>query len=124
MQHEIEISFAECSPAQAARFSNDLEQHLRDDVPAAQAALKKARPDSQDFGTSLVVLFGTPVAIVLAKSIGGFLQRHSGATITITKDGEVIARNLDSRDAARITGLAFLAIASLSSCAIGAPYHK
>jgi hypothetical protein len=49
-----------------------------------------------------VLLFGTPVAIALAKAVSTFLQRHSGATIRITRSGEVIASNLDSRDAARI----------------------
>jgi len=58
--------------------------------------------DSQDFGSTLVLLFGTPVAVALARAVSTFLQRHSGATIRITRSGEVIASNLDSRDAARI----------------------
>jgi hypothetical protein len=109
MQHKIEVSFADCSPAEAARFSNDLDEYLRDTVPEAQIALQKARPDSQDFGTSLIILFGTPVAIALAQSVGNFLQRHSGASIIITKDGEVIAKNLDSGDAAKIAEAKFAA---------------
>jgi hypothetical protein len=31
-----------------------------------------------------------------------FLRRNSGASITITKAGTVIAKNLESKDAARI----------------------
>jgi len=48
------------------------------------------------------LLFGTPVAIALAKSVTAFLQRNSGASITITSSGAVVATNLDSRDAAKI----------------------
>jgi hypothetical protein len=99
--NKLEISFDHCEPAEALRLTNELEQELLD---AAQAEIsrKKERSDSQDFGTTLVLVFGTPVAISLASALGVFLQRHSGASIKISKDGSVIASNLDSKDAARI----------------------
>jgi hypothetical protein len=43
-----------------------------------------------------------PVAVALAKAVIAFLQRNSGAAITITKAGTVVAKNLDSKDAAKI----------------------
>ena len=96
----VQISFDNCSAGEAAQLANQLEQDLRE-AAAAEISRKKDRPDSQDFGATLVVLFGTPVAIVLAKAVSNFLRRHSGASISITKDG-VMAKNLDSKDAARI----------------------
>jgi len=97
----IQISFDNCSTGEAAQLANQLEQDLNE-AGASEITRKKDRPDSQDFGATLVVLFGTPVAIVLAKAVSNFLHRHSGASISITADGAVIARNLESKDAARI----------------------
>jgi hypothetical protein len=99
---QFEISFEDCLPGDAAGFAQALGADIREFAPAVAVELKKERMDSQDFGTTLVVLFGTPVAITLARAVGAFLQRHSGASIKISKSGEVIARNLDSSDAARI----------------------
>src|SRR5262245_60008190 len=96
----LELSF-DSDPAEALRLANELEQDLRE-AAAADISRKKERTDSQDFGTTLVLIFGTPVAVALAKAVTTFLQRNSGATIRITKAGEVIATNLDSRDASRI----------------------
>ncbi len=102
MDETLEISFEDCSQADAARFAQDLEQQLRETDPSAKLSFKKERPDSQDFGATLVLVFGTPVAIALAKGVSTFLQRNAGASIRISKSGEVIATNLDSRDASRI----------------------
>jgi hypothetical protein len=99
---EFEITFEDVMAADASMLAQDLERQLREAAPSATISLKKQRPDSQDFGTTLVLVFGTPVAIALAKSVGAFLQRHSGASIRITRSGEVIAKNLDSGDAAKI----------------------
>jgi hypothetical protein len=98
----LEISFEDCLPADAARFAQALEQQLREFGPSASITLKKERADSQDFGATLVLVFGTPAAIALAKGVSAFLQRHSGASIRILKSGEVIAQNLDSKDVARV----------------------
>jgi membrane-associated two-gene conflict system component 1 (EACC1) len=97
----VQISFDNCPAGEAAQLANELEQDLRE-AAAAEITRKRDRPDSQDFGATLVVLFGTPVAIVLAKAVSNFLQRHSGASISITKDGAVVAKNLESKDAAKI----------------------
>jgi hypothetical protein len=99
---ELAIEFAGSLPAEAGKFAQNLKQELREVAPSAEISLGKARPDSQDFGTTLVLLFGTPVAIALAKAVTVFLQRNLGASITITKGGTIIAKNLDSKDAARI----------------------
>lgn len=97
----FELSFEGADAAEAAKLANELEQEVRG-VDNVEVSLKKERPDSQDFGATLVLVLGTPVAISLAKAIGIFLQRHAGASIKISKNGEVVATNLDSRDASRI----------------------
>lgn len=96
----FEISF-EGSTAEAAQLSNELEQDIRE-AAAVDITRKKERQDTQDFGSTLVLVLGTPVAIIVAKAVATFLSRHSGATIRISKNGELVAQNLDSKDAARI----------------------
>jgi hypothetical protein len=93
MEQRLEISFEDCPAADANRLVQALEDQIRETDSSIQLSLRKDRPDSQDFGSTLVLLFGTPVAVALARAVSTFLQRHSG---------EVIASNLDSRDAARI----------------------
>jgi hypothetical protein len=101
-EQKLAIAFENVLPADASILAQDLEQQLLEAAPTAKISLEKTRADSQDFGTTLVLLFGTPVAIALAKAITLFLQRNSGASITITSDGTVLAQRLDSSDAARI----------------------
>lgn len=99
MDH-FEIAFEGVDAAEALRLANELEEELR--VIPAEVRRVKARPETMDFGSTLVLVFGTPVAITLAKALSNFLQRHSGASIAISRDGAIVATNLDSRDASRI----------------------
>ena len=101
-ERQLAISFEGALPADAALLAQDLEQQLKEAAPAARISVAKSQPHSQDFGATLILLFGTPVAIALAQAVAAFLRRNSGATITISKDGTVVARNLDSKDAAKI----------------------
>ncbi|MGY3451947.1 hypothetical protein [Bradyrhizobium sp. USDA 4353] len=100
--HRIDIRFDNCLASEALILANDLEQDIREAAASVEVSRLKDRPDSQDFGATLVLVFGTPVAVILARAIGNFLQRHSGASITITKEGAVVATNVDSKDVARI----------------------
>jgi len=79
-------------PADAGRLAQDLEQQLNETEAAVEVSLQREREESQDFGTTLVLVFGTPVAIALARGVSNFLQRNAGASIRITRSGEVIAR--------------------------------
>jgi hypothetical protein len=102
MNTSYEISFATNSDADAAKMASRLEEDMRDALPSIDISRKKTNAHSQDFGTTLVVVLGTPVAAALASAVGAFLKRNSGASIVIKRNGEVVASNLNSADAARI----------------------
>lgn len=102
VENTLEISFEGTLASEASMLAADLEHDLRYAAPEAEITLQKSNPNAQDFGSTLVLVFGTPVAILLAKAVAAFLARNSGATIVITKDGDVVAKNLNSQDAARI----------------------
>lgn len=96
------ISFPGASAAEANRYAAELRTALRDIDPDVKAEQQRDRPDTQDFGATLVILLGTASVTAVAKGVSAWLARHSGAKIQINADGSVIASNLDSRDAARI----------------------
>ena len=98
----IVISFVDCSSADANKYAQDLEGALIRLDPSIQV-MRGTKEGSQEIVSSLVLLFGTPVAAALAHAVYKFVARNTGAKITIsTPDGRVIADNLDSRYAARI----------------------
>jgi Effector Associated Constant Component 1 len=96
------ISFPGSSTAEANRFASGLATAIREAERDVSVEQKRDRPDSQDAGATLVLVLGTAAATAVAKGVEAWLARHSGAKIQISKDGSVIASNLDSRDAARI----------------------
>jgi hypothetical protein len=96
------ISFVDCSSADANKYAQDLEGALIRVDPSIDVK-RGTKEGSQEIVSSLVLLFGTPVAAALAQAIYKFVARNTGAKIMIsTPNGCVIADNLDSRDAARI----------------------
>jgi hypothetical protein len=102
VERQLTIDFVDCSSADANRYAQDLEGAL---IRSAQSIEVKrgTKPGTQEIVSSLVLLFGTPVAVSLGHTVYAFLARNSGAKIRMTTpNGTVIAENLDSRDAARI----------------------
>jgi hypothetical protein len=96
------IRFPGTSTADANRLAADLARTLRDLDRQVAVEQHRERPDTLDFGATLVIVLGTASVTALAKGISAWLKRHSGARIEINADGSVIASNLDSGDAARI----------------------
>ncbi|KQX58631.1 MULTISPECIES: hypothetical protein [unclassified Ensifer] len=98
----FQISFNDVDEAESNLLAQDLENTLEAVLPEGAVTRKKRNSKTQDFGGTLVLVLGTPVAIIAAKAIHEFLVRNSGASIEISKDGDIVARNLASADAAKI----------------------
>ena len=96
------LRFENTSMADANRYAADLMQTIRDVAPDVVVQQRRDRPEAQDFGATLAIVLGTASVTAIANGIAGWLQRHSGARIEIDSRGAVVARNLDSGDAARI----------------------
>jgi hypothetical protein len=97
----ISIDFSTNSSAEANRYAQDLEAVLARLDPSITIT-RATQPGSQEIVSSLVILFGTPVAGVLAHTLYSWVVRNSGAKLRITSAGEVIAENLNSRDVPRL----------------------
>ena len=98
----VKIRFEDASVAEANVKVSRLRDAILEAVPDVQADVVKDDPSTQDFGGTLVLVFGTPAAIALAKGIAKYLSRERGK-IKIEADGGIVAEGLSGTDIARIT---------------------
>jgi hypothetical protein len=57
---------------------------------------------TQDFGATLVLVLGTPAVITAIKAIRDWSARKNAGIIIRRKNGEVIAKGLESKDMAEV----------------------
>jgi hypothetical protein len=96
------LSFPGTSRAEGNKLAADLAAEMRGIDRNLRVEQRRDRDDTQDFGVTLAVVLGTASVTAVAKGAASWLARHSGTILQIEKDGTVLAKNLDSRDAARI----------------------
>ena len=102
-EYMLTLSFANATPDEGTRYARDLKDFLTDLDPRVRAEQQSERPDAQDLGATVVLVLGTTAVSALARGIATWLQRNSGARITIkNSQGELVAEGMDSKDVARI----------------------
>ena len=99
---EYVIRFEGVSLAEAGRLAARLRSDMLDVTPDVEATVEKADPSTQDPGSILVLVLGTPAIIAVARGLASFIRRERAASIVIESDGKVIAEGLRSEDAAKI----------------------
>ncbi len=98
----LRISFEGLTRAEANRAVSELADRLHDAAEDLTVTVEKEDPDSQDAGSTLLLLFGTSSALAIARGIRAYLTMYGSRMVIRTKDGnEVIAsgdavKNLDS----------------------------
>jgi len=100
----VTIVFPNASAAEGNQLASSLADALCDADSEVSVERRRERADTQDFGTTLAVILGTRAITAVARGIAAWLARNSGAVIEIRRNGSVVllARHLDSEDAARI----------------------
>jgi hypothetical protein len=97
------VRFDRATAADANRYADDLRQNLLRQLPDADVQRDRRDQESQDFGSSLVIILGTPTVVALARALHAWLTRNNAASLRIeTKEGTLVAANLNSADAAAI----------------------
>jgi hypothetical protein len=100
---EFLIDFPDAPVADANRYCEDLRDQLLDADDSIH--VDRVRPDSStmDFGATLAIVLGAPATIALAKALIAWTQRNNRANLrVVTKDGVMVAENLESKDAADV----------------------
>lgn len=110
---QIRVVFEGPTRAQSSRAAQGLRDHLVEHVGSdVSVSVEKDDQESQDAGSTLVLLFGTTAAVAIAQGIRAYLARRADQRDHIvikTADGtEVIAsgeaaRNLDAAALVRAT---------------------
>jgi hypothetical protein len=103
------IKFDGVHSAEANRFASELRNFLLDATSDVKVDQKRDDSQTQDFGSTLVLILGTSSVTIIARAIGNWLQLRNSASLTIeTSDKKIIATNITSKDAANLTEI-FLA---------------
>ncbi|MBC7527084.1 MAG: hypothetical protein H7308_06000 [Chthonomonadaceae bacterium] len=98
-KQSMTIEFVGVSLAEANRFASELSQSLQG-LPEVEVEQRRGSENTQDMGATLVLLFGTPAILAIAKGIQTYLSKRHDAKITIKgPQGEVRAENITSQDA-------------------------
>src|SRR5271163_4676756 len=99
---ELTISFEGLTGHTAGLEAEELKQSILDLGEAdVDVATRKEREGTQDFGATLVLVFGTPVAIALARGIAGWLRRRAEMTTVVIRDKngrELLKYNGDAKE--------------------------
>jgi hypothetical protein len=91
-QYTVMIHFEGLSAAAAGKAAEELQRNLLQSARgAATIDIKKDRAETQDFGTTLVVVLGTPAVLAIAKGIHDFIAKRGDRVTITTEQGEIIA---------------------------------
>lgn len=92
-------------PDESSSLANKYVQSLADDladIQDLQACPARERPETQDFGATLVLVLGTASATAVANGIRKWLTRTGTSAEFRTPDGKVKLTNVESKDIAEI----------------------
>lgn len=95
-KHTVVLRFLDDSPAEANLATQRLSEFIQAEaahLPGAQPelSLRKEKDDTLDLGSTLVLVFGTPFAIAIAKGVAAYIQAMGSRVVIETPDGHVIA---------------------------------
>jgi hypothetical protein len=97
------IEFEGVSIADANRYAKELEPLLRQATNQANVKTGQKDKNSQDFGATLIIgVLSAPAIIKLSEKLGDWLPKRNAKITIKRKDGEVVAENIKSKDAAML----------------------
>jgi len=98
----IIITFPEVALDAGNVHAASLADQLRDVDRSIQVERVKQRPDTMDFGATLVLVLGTAAATEIAKGIAQWIARHKTKVQLTTGAGTLTISDSDPESAAKI----------------------
>ena len=100
------ITFDNTSAADANRYAEELRQALLDASPDVEVQRRRDDSRTQDFGSTLVLLLGTPAVGAIITVIGNWLALRNRASITVKRaDEQIVVQNITSKKAGELAQL-------------------
>lgn len=97
------IEFVGATDAEANRYAAELKEMLTDASPDLNAEVHRKSPNTMDFGSTVVLVLGTPAVIIAANAIRDWLKRRNSVSIDITdSSGRKKITGVNSKDAEKI----------------------
>ncbi len=97
------ITFDTVSAAGANHYAEELRQALLDASPDIEVHRRRDDPRAQDFGSTIVLLLGTPAAAAAVTAISNWLVRRNAASISIKRaDEQIVVQNITSKKAGEL----------------------
>jgi hypothetical protein len=99
---QIIITFPDVTLDTANIYAASLSDELRDTDPSIRVDTLKQRPDTMDFGATLVLVLGTAAATEIAKGISQWIARHRTKVQLSTETGTLTISDSDPESAAKM----------------------
>ena len=97
------VTFEGVSPSDANRYAEELRNVLLDTTADIAVQRKRESPQTQDFGSTLILILGTPAVGAVVTAVSNWLQLRKNASLTWkTADGEMIVQNISSKNAVEL----------------------
>ena len=96
------------TPGEASRLADELRTMLLD--VDEDISVRRLRRDhlTQDFGSTLVLVLGTPAVVAVVTALGNWLQAHGPASLTIEEsDHKLHLENISRKDAVRLSEMTY-----------------
>jgi hypothetical protein len=98
------ITFKNVSFADANRYAEELRNALLDANDDIEVQRRRDNSHTQDIGSTLVIVLGTPAAVGVVNAISDWLKLRHNASLTIESDDKRIhVENISSKNAAELT---------------------
>ncbi len=100
MANPIELQILGVEPSLAGQYAMELQRELEHTDPTLQVEPGPNDPAHMDFGATLVLVLGTPVAIAVARGIQAWLVRRGTRAVIKSGGTEIELTNMKSEDIA------------------------
>jgi hypothetical protein len=97
MEQRITINFDDVSLAEGNRLAQDLQSYLLINHEV-KTELSKETSGTQDLGTIIGIILGSASIKAIAAGLSNWLLKKQSRQITIRKNGDIIGKNLSSKD--------------------------
>lgn len=100
MANPIELQIVGVEASIAGKYAMELQRELEQADPTLQVGPGANDPSHMDFGATLVLVLGTPVAIAVARGIQAWLARRGTRAVIKSGGKEIELTNMKSEDIA------------------------